>query len=396
MSKHIAFFNFPAFGHINPTLGVVQELSKRGHRVTATTTDYFAPAIEASGGEPVRYTSVFGDYYTNPYTEEAVKGEGMRSLNEGITLLEQVEPFYAENPPDLVVHDFMSWGARFYTSKHDVPRIRLFPSYGANEVFSINEKFPIAEFSDPQIMDMFHKLEALLPEVGMPGMGAMDFFTHIEKLGIIFLTRSFHYDGDTFDDRFVFAGPCLGDRSAFQGSWQPARPDRKLMLISLGTAATGWKEFFTLCLEAFGGNAEWDVVMATGDHVDPAELGELPENFEVSRHVPQLDVLSHADLFITHGGMNSVMESLYHAVPMVVLPQMSEQRANALRVQELGLGRFVARDDASVDSLRAAVADIAADPGVRDRVGAMRDEMRELDGSTIAADAIEGFLAKLD
>lgn len=394
MSNHIAFFNFPAFGHINPTLGVVQELTKRGHRVTCTTTDYFASAIEASGGEPVRYTSVFGDYYTNPYTEEAIKGEGMRSLNEGITLLEHAEAHYADDPPDLVVHDFMSWGARFYTSKHDIPRIRLFPSYGANEHFSINEKFPVAEFSDPQIMDMFAKLEGLLPTVGMPGMGAMDFFTHIEKLGIIFLTRSFHYDGDTFDDRFVFAGPCLGDRSAFQGTWKPSRPDRKLMLISLGTAATGWKEFFSTCLTAFSGS-EWDVVMAVGDHIDPAELGELPENFEVSRHVPQLDVLAHADLFITHGGMNSVMESLYHAVPMVVLPQMSEQRANALRVQELGLGRFVARDETTVDSLRAAAAEIAADPSVKTRVQSMQNEMRELNGSQIAADAIEGFLASI-
>lgn len=395
MSKHIAFFNFPAFGHINPTLGVVGELVRRGHRVTATSTDHFAAAIEAAGGEPVRYTSVFGQYYTNPYTEEAVKGEGMRSLNEGITLMEQVEPFYAENPPDLVVHDFMSWGARFYTSKHDIPRVRLFPSYGANEVFSINEKFPIAEFSDPQIMDMFAKLEALLPEVGMPGTGAMDFFTHIEKLGIIFLTRGFHYDGETFDDRFVFTGPCLGDRSAFQGTWKPARPDRKIMLISLGTAATGWKEFFPMCVAAFGGG-DWDVVMATGDHLDPAELGELPENFEVSRHVPQLDVLANADLFVTHGGMNSVMESLYHSVPMVVLPQMSEQRANALRVAELGLGRFVSREDATVDSLRAAAAAIEADPDVTDRVRAMRREMRDMDGSKIAADAIEGYLAKLD
>jgi MGT family glycosyltransferase len=395
MAKHIAFFNFPAFGHINPTLGVVQELVRRGHRVTSTTTDHFAPAIEAVGGEPVRYTSVFGQYYTNPYTEDAVKGEGMRSLNEGITLMEQVEPFYAENPPDLVVHDFMSWGARFYTSRHDIPRVRLFPSYGANEVFSINEKFPITEFSDPQVMDMFAKLEKLLPEVGMAGMGAMDFFTHIEKLGIIFLTRGFHYDGDTFDDRFVFAGPCLGDRSGFQGSWKPSRPDRKLVFVSLGTAATGWKEFFPMCVEAFG-NTEWDVVIATGDHLDPAELGELPENVEASRHVPQLDVLSHADLFVTHGGMNSVMESLYHGVPMVVLPQMSEQRANALRVEELGLGTFLARDKATVDSLRNAAKAVDGDPSVGERVRAAQREMRELDGSKIAADAIEGFLAKLD
>ncbi|MGW0738205.1 macrolide family glycosyltransferase [Streptomyces sp. NPDC002851] len=391
MSKHIAFFNFPAFGHINPNLGVVQELVRRGHRVTCTSTDHFAPAIEASGGEPVRYTSVFGDYYTSPYTADAMKGEGMRSLREALTLAESVEDFYVKDRPDVVVYDFMAWGARFFAAKHDVPGIRLFPSYGANEHFAIHEKFPVAEMTDPLVMDMLTQLEAHLPSVGLPGTSAMDFLTKIEDLGIIFLPREFHYDGETFDERFVFAGPCLGDRSAFQGSWQPTG-DRPVLLISLGTAATGWPEFFTMAVDAFR-DGPWDVVMAVGDHVDPAELGDLPAHFQVSRHVPQLDVLQHASLFITHGGMNSTMESLYYGVPMVVIPQMNEQRANGLRVDELGLGRLLASADTSVESLRETAAQVHADQAVKDRVAAMQSSMNKLDGPVIAADAIEEFLA---
>ncbi|MFC7472598.1 hypothetical protein ACFQVA_41815 [Actinomadura keratinilytica] len=40
--------------------------------------------------------------------------------------------------------------------------------------------------------------------------------------------------------------------------------------------------------------------LAVGDHVDPAGLGEVPANFEIRRHVPQLDVLRHAKVFLTH------------------------------------------------------------------------------------------------
>lgn len=393
MTSHIAFFNFPAFGHLNPTLGVVAELVRRGHRVTCTVTDHLAPAIEAVGAEAVRYKSVFGPYYTTPFTAEAISGEGMRTLEDSLSLIDQVGGFYEDNRPDVILHDFMAWSGRFYGATRNIPVMRLFPSYGMNEHFNIQAKFPMAEFSDPQVMEMITKLDEKLPELGFPGKTAMEFFMELPKRGIIFLPRDFHYDGDTFDERFVFAGPCLGDRSGFQGSWQPASQDRPVLLVSLGTAATGWPEFFKTCVEAFSGS-RWDVVMAVGDSLDPAELGPLPGNFEVRRSVPQLDVLRHADLFVTHGGMNSVMESLYNGVPMVVSPQMSEQRANALRVEELGFGRMLTRDDFSLEALRTAVDEVSADPTVADRTRAMGEQMRKVDGPAVAADAIESYLAE--
>ncbi|MFB6714054.1 MULTISPECIES: macrolide family glycosyltransferase [unclassified Streptomyces] len=393
MASHIAFFNFPAFGHLNPTLGVVEELVRRGHRVSCTTTDHFAPAIEAVGAEPVRYTSVFGQYYTNPFTPEAISGEGLRTLEEATSLVSQVEGFYGENQPDVILHDFMAWGARFYAAQQNIPTVRLFPSYGVNEHFSIQAKFPMAEMTDPKVMEMVTKLDGMLPGLGFPGMTSMEFFMEPPKRGIIFLPRDFHYDGHTFDERFVFAGPCLGDRSAFQGTWQPPSQDRPVLLISLGTAATGWPEFFRICVEALA-NSRWDVVMAVGDNMDPAELGDLPANFDVRRSVPQLDVLRHAELFITHGGMNSVMESLYNGVPMIVNPLMSEQRANGLRVEELGFGRLLTREDFSLEALHKAIDEVSADKSVADRTRAMGEAMRKVDGPAVAADAVESYLAE--
>ncbi|MER5886564.1 macrolide family glycosyltransferase [Streptomyces sp. NPDC001941] len=389
MPSHIAFFNFPAIGHVNPTLGLVEELVKRGHRVTCTVTRHFVPAVESIGAEAVVYESVFGDFYRSPYTAEANAGEGLRCLREATSLVEQVGPFYERNVPDVIVHDFMAWGAKLYAAKHGIPAVRLFPSYAWNEKFSIQAKFPLAEYTDPQVMEMVGQLTALLPEFGLPA-DPMAFLQEIGDLGIVFMPRAFHYDGETFDERFVFAGPCLGDRS-HQGHWQPAG-DRPVLLVSLGTAATGWPEFFSTAVEAFR-DSEWDVVIAVGDHLDPAELGELPAHIDVRRHVPQLDVLGHARVFVTHGGMNSTMESLHHGVPMVVVPQMNEQRANGLRVDELGLGRHLAKEDVTARSLREAVDAVAGDAAVTGRVSELSTAMRATDGPTIAADAVEAHLA---
>ncbi|GGJ22558.1 macrolide family glycosyltransferase [Streptomyces brasiliensis] len=393
MRRHIAFFNFPAVGHVNPTVGMIEELAKRGHRVTCTVTEHFAPIMKAAGAEPVRYESVFGDFYRVPLTPEETAGEGLRSLNEAISLVAQVAPFYEENRPDVIVHDFMAWGARFFAAKNGIPLVRTYPVFGANEHFSIREKFPVAGPNDPQIVEAVRKLAGVLPQFGLPA-DPMGFLTHIEKLAVIFLPREFQYAGETFDERFVFTGPCIAERP-YQGTWQPASPDRPVLLISLGTSARGWPEFFQMAIKAFG-DSEWDVLITVGEHTDPADLGPLPANVDVRRYAPQLDVLRHARLFINHGGMNSTMESLNNGVPMVLVPQTNEQRANALRVEELGLGRLLAKEDVTVESLREVAARVTGDAPVAERVRAMRERMRSVDGPAVAADAVETYLAGLD
>lgn len=390
---HIAFINFPAIGHVNPTLGLLHELVRRGHRVTSTATDHFVSAIEATGAEALRYESVFGQFYRSPYTRESLEGEGLRCLDEATSLVQQTEERYREDKPDLLVHDFMAWGARFSAARHDIATIRLFPTYAVHEKFNVQDTYPLAKFTDPKVVEMFGKITEVLPVFGLPA-DPMAFFQDVAQHNIIFLPREFHYEGDSFDDRFTFVGPCLNDRSSYQGTWRPASAGRPVLLISLGTAATGWPEFFSMAVKAFG-DSEWDVVMAVGDHVGAADLGAAPANFTIDRHVPQLDVLRHASLFLTHGGMNSTMESLYYGVPMVVIPQMNEQKANGMRVQELGLGRHLAAGETTVETLRSTVADVAGNPDTKTNVERMRAAIRSTDGPRVAADAVEARLAGL-
>lgn len=56
--------------------------------------------------------------------------------------------------------------------------------------------------------------------------------------------------------------------------------------------------------------------------------------------VPQLKVLEISDLFITHGGMGGIKESIYYQVPMLVFPLdlHYDQSGNALKVEVHGLG----------------------------------------------------------
>ena len=89
--------------------------------------------------------------------------------------------------------------------------------------------------------------------------------------------------------------------------------------------------------------------MSVGNLVSIEDFGRLPENISIFSHVDQISVLEKADVFVSHCGMNSVNESLYFEVPLVMLPQTSEQKGVAERVSQLGAGiKFDKSDGASV------------------------------------------------
>ena len=82
------------------------------------------------------------------------------------------------------------------------------------------------------------------------------------------------------------------------------------------------------------------------------------------------------DLFLTHGGFNSVRESLRTATPTAVLPQFGDQFLNARRTQELGLGREIT--DRSPEGIATVCRDVLADTAVHARVRRARLAMLAL------------------
>ncbi len=142
------------------------------------------------------------------------------------------------------------------------------------------------------------------------------------------------------------------------------------------------------------GGLDAQVVLSVGRRISIESLGRPPANILVQAHVPQLQILERAAAFVTHGGMNSVSESLFHGVPVVVIPQMSEQEFVARRTEELGAGVFLAKEAVTPESLRAAVERLLADDGFRVRARAIGESFRTAGGVMSAADAVLAFTAR--
>jgi MGT family glycosyltransferase len=193
----------------------------------------------------------------------------------------------------------------------------------------------------------------------------VEFFAGRQPLNILFTSRHFHPAGDRYDESYQFVGPSMASRIRAQGvPFTLPDGDHPLIYISLGTIFSDRPEFYRACFDAFGGGP-YSVVVATGTRIDPQTLGSVPANFIVRDYVPQLEVLDRASLFLTHGGMNSASEALWHGVPLLVYPQHGDQHLVAARVSELGAGLRLSNGDIEPVRLRQLADRVLAEPAFR-------------------------------
>lgn len=137
-------------------------------------------------------------------------------------------------------------------------------------------------------------------------------------------------------------------------------------------------------MEAFR-NEQVDVIISVGKKFPIHKLKNVPENYRIYNVVPQLAVLKKADVFVTHGGMNSVNEALSIGVPMVVIPFMSDQPTNARRIEELGLGKKLDYHIINSELLRTTVLSVMNDKAISANVLRMQKQMRAAPGNSEGA-----------
>lgn len=165
-----------------------------------------------------------------------------------------------------------------------------------------------------------------------------------------------------------------------------------MIYISIGTILGGADEFFHACIDAFRHEGV-TVVLSAGQGFDTSRLGRIPEDFIILNHIPQISVLKQADLFITHGGMNSVSEAMTYGVPMLVIPFVSDQPINARQVARLGLEQVLDRKSVSPAALKKMAFSIMADKSISQNVQNMAQIVAAAPGNTGAVRIIEQYYA---
>ncbi len=355
--------------HIYPSLGVIRELMVRGHEVTYVVGDQQAELVP-DGAPHVGYHSALPEA-DRAWSEDP--GEAMQLfLDEEITALPHV---LALDPPDAVLYDIGGYAGRVAAHRWGVPAIQLSPTYVAWEGYEED----MAEFTatlkgSESGARYFAGVRSWLDANGMD-IDADSFLGRPEKC-VVLIPRVLQPNAERVGPQFVFTGPCL-DENRVTG-WTPDG-DGPLAYVAFGTAYTDNLEIYRACVEAL---SDYRLVIATGK-VDPAALGVG------ERTQPQLDVLAHADVFVTHAGMGSASESLWFGVPTVAIPQAVDQFTNAAQLEAVGAGVHLPAEQVTVDTVRDAVARARE---CAPRVRELREEIRRTGGVSGSADAIERFV----
>ncbi len=184
------------------------------------------------------------------------------------------------------------------------------------------------------------------------------------------------------DSSYKFVGPMIEPRGAVADFPLHELYDGILVYISLGTMAHDL-DVYKVFLEAFDG-APYQVVISAGGK--RFAMQDLAENISFYEFVPQLDLLPKVDVFVTHGGWNSVNEALYNDVPMVICPQGKDQFMNAETIEKLGAGK--ALHELTPERVRTAVDNLLADRAYRRKAEEIGTTLREAGGPSRAVDEI--------
>ncbi|MFN8371465.1 MAG: macrolide family glycosyltransferase [Anaerolineae bacterium] len=356
----ILLMNIPGHGHVNPTLPVVQELVARGHQVIYYNTEDFRPQIERAGAE-------FRAYPASALTAEAIASRAQNLVSVTALLLETSEwavPWMLEQirleKPDVLIHDSNALWGMICGRILNVPTISSITTFvleGIRIPWSPRLLLYVISGAAPYLLRIANARRRLLKTYGKHSLPTA-MFPAVGGLNLVFTSREFQQDTPFVDERFRFVGPSLNAQTRGGDFPFEQLTRRPVVYISLGTIHSHAEDFYRRCFAAFA-DMPAQFILSAGQQTDITALGTIPANFIVRPSVPQLEVLQQVDLFVTHGGMNSINEALYYGVPMVVIPQQLEQYFNGLQVlaKETGimLGKPLAFGQVSVKELRTAV-----------------------------------------
>jgi MGT family glycosyltransferase len=179
----------------------------------------------------------------------------------------------------------------------------------------------------------------------------------------------------------------------------PLDPARRLLYVSLGSQLE-WLDrqagarFLRAVLDAFIDQTGWQLVLSTRGVLNEADLPSLPPWITLSPWVPQLQILRHAAVMITHGGLGTVKECIFRGVPMVVFPMVTDQPDNARRIEHHRLGLRGDFTSMMPDEIRTLVARVDREPVFRESVGRMRRRFEEVEDAGMGARRIEEVLER--
>ncbi len=391
-------------GHIHAMVAIGRELAGRGHDVTVLTTGERPEAMKAAafshttiGAGSDRLASISARSGGVRQTVALVRemARSTRTMADGLMphlragafdalLVDQHEPgaalaALATKTPYLSVANalainrepgvppyFTPWlpGDTAWSRERDRGAFRVYdwimsPVSGA-----------IGEFAAAHGLRDIHRMEDTLSEVSVaqvcPG------FDFPRRAHSVDLCGPFRNGG------FGFHSPSIG-------------AEKPIVYASFGSLF-GWKFELFMTLALACKDLDLQLVIAHCGRLNGEQIAALRALAQVHAFVDQPATIGAASLIITHGGLNTVMDSICAGKPMIALPLAYDQPGTAARIVHSGIGVSLTPSRATRRSVRTAISDVLGNRGYCERSKALSEIALQSGGASRAADTVLGLL----
>ena len=350
--KNILFINGIFDGHFTGTVELVEELVALGHNVTCYILNKFEERLKHTGATVRTFEVVI----EKSIIENMPKYAPPFALNI----------FYYRNFIDLVLDYYIKNEEK---GKYDYLVLdRFFDGNEMNKIIQASNVIAIYTCfitEEPPSIKNFEqdRKNAYIPVNKKYNLNLREYvkmhYINDSKYKLMLTSKLLHPPTKKLDDSFYFIGPSIEKRPEDKSFTFKKDQNKKLIYISLGTIFNKNAEFFKKCIEAFKNNEKYQIIMAIGKKLDIKDLGEIPNNFLVYNYAPQPQILALTDLFICHGGINSINEGLLiNKTPFIVIPQEADQFLNAKLIEKNEMGIALQNDSITPELLKDTVNNI--------------------------------------
>lgn len=380
MSK-VLFLGVPSHGHVNPTLGLVSELVKQGEEILYFSSPEFKEKIEAAGATFAAYSEDLNIF----------KPDNENGDNPMFRVIVSADKIIADILAQIKDHsfDYMIHSAAFPFTKVIAPQLKI-PTVSSLAVFAGLRDFFAEEEADAPAGDIFPGMAEMTSAYQQTsqrifdtyGVQLPDNFFHLiwntGDINLVYTSRYFAPDDEYFDDSYKFVGPPVFQRKEDMNFPFELLENKKVIYISLGTIFSNYnRDLYNVFFRSF---ADQDVVVVMAAYQVDLSGFEIPANFIVRNYVPQSAILPYTNAAITHAGMNSISDLVYHDIPFVALPLGADQPLLAKRAEELGAAISLDAAQLNPETLRLSVEKVLSDPGYLENIKKISASFKEAGG----------------
>ncbi|MBC8580757.1 nucleotide disphospho-sugar-binding domain-containing protein [Zhenhengia yiwuensis] len=414
---NIAFFSIPLFGHINYGLKIAARLMKRGHSIYYYSGIAFKDYIEQKGVQFCQYSDEIEQLFSqgstyNPQATKAIDNKKVDYYQEiyylGIHLFTITDIFMKKDIKELekknlnaVVFDNIAIWGKLIAKKlgilsfasgtpycFNAKMIETYPEEFAK--FILQEHDFSYDCVTPFIRICNKKLWRMYPE--LKEVSILDNYGGCGDFNFIYTSSRFQMHADLIDQKKNrFTGILVDEDDIKEDIEVYIEKDKKNIYISFGTIYNS-TVLYQVCINALK-DMDVNVLLSIGKANDASDFVSLPDNWHVRKNWPQIKVLQNIDVFISHGGNNSIREAANFGVPTLIIPQTGDHYLTAEDIKKNNMG-IVIEGDVHEDILKESVYKCLYDEAIKQNCMEVAKEMQQLGGLSQVVEDIENYMER--